>query len=668
MLKMNKVTKNIKPMAEVATARHRPNTKKKLCGIIPCHFAATTENFWRGALVVLVCLLISIYIGSETSSSTLLGPSTSSISIISSNSTINNENNNKENNNKQTHSQYVAHIHNLLAANQPSLALNQVVEAQQQQNGIYYQDSIQLTMLLGISHATLNQCDQAIQAYSKAVQLIAKHEKEKEKLQPSASTKPTLDDENEDSPNVNMMISSNDLKDYTIKAMTWIGVCHRRLGNTEEGLPWLEASVAKIDNDSSGRESRHQLAHSYLAQGRYLDSAEQLAFIFQNSNAKQQQNQKNSARLEDADYYLLSIILSTLEEWELLAQSLHHCMAHACSLATTAYSAAQIYVEHAVALEQCGRLEESLVQQQIAADLLLQQEVDNGNNINNNNFTARVREMGTAYLQSARQRGQQRAEFSTKDQEKWQSLVRILLTATAHSPTPWSIIKHRHVQGFNYPIPVELIEQVRQERIDDQHDSTIQPNSSISKVPTFTTLPNKTTACVNHYTCLQLSIYTLEDCIFYAQVQSARLQQQLISGNGGIDIMTYSDFPRETYPKLGPTTPLHVGMYTADLRAHPMLPLIRTFLKYTSSSSSHYYEEELSVKVTLYHTAADPAILKEMKPYVHEMVACTRADWQSCVKHARQHKVHVWLETTGRTGTVVYCSHVDSILAQFTST
>jgi hypothetical protein len=80
-----------------------------------------------------------------------------------------------------------------------------------------------------------------------------------------------------------------------------------------------------------------------------------------------------------------------------------------------------------------------------------------------------------------------------------------------------------------------------------------------------------------------------------------------------------------------------------------MLPLIRTFLEYTSSLST--FGEDLLVKVTLYHTAADPAILKEMKPYVHEMVACTRDAWADCVKHARQHKIHVWLETTGRTGT-----------------
>lgn len=120
--------------------------------------------------------------------------------------------------------------------------------------------------------------------------------------------------------------------------------------------------------------------------------------------------------------------------------------------------------------------------------------------------------------------------------------------------------------------------------------------------------------------------------------------------------MAYSDFPRDAYPKLGPTTVLHVGIYTADLRAHPMLPLIRAFLKYTSSASLRRHDDEdlMMVKVTLYHTAADPDILKEMKQYINndmDMVACTREAWQDCVKHARQRQVHVWLETTGRTGT-----------------
>jgi tetratricopeptide (TPR) repeat protein len=652
---MNKV-KN-KPKTKAATGKHLRQSKLGN-GKLP-NFA--TENNRLCVGVILACLLASIFIATDKTTGKLhhddaVLSSSSSSSAAPLISTTNNKSNSLAfvNNIKQ-HSQYVAHIHNLLAANQASLAMQQVVQGQE-----IYEDSIPLSMLLGISHVTLNQCPAAIQAYSRALTLISKQQQQT-----------TSAENQDDSLSHGIFVSRQDLADYKIKAMIWIGVCHRRLGNAQQAIQWLEASVAlstttanEDENghmSSDGRESRHQLAHSYLAQARYVDSAEQLAVIFQPPKSSSSVV-KNAETATDADYYLLSIILSTMEEWPLLEQALSHCLAHACSLTTTGYPAAQIHVEHALALQQCGRGPESLVQLQKAADLL----ATGGDGTNNS--MVRVREMAHAYLQSSRQRSQQqRAEASSPfDQEKWQSVVQSLWNSTRNTPTAWSIIKHRHVQGFNYPIPIDLLDQVDQEIKEDQGDAllSLPASSSTHKIPTFTTLPNRTAPCVNHYTCLQLSMYSLENCIFYAQVQSARLQQHLIrtqKQHNSINVMTYSDFNRDVYPTLDNENPatsgstrLHIGIYTADLRAHPMLPLIRTFLKYTSLL--RHEQDDLMVKVTLYHTAADAAILQEMKQYMdHDdnMVACTREAWQDCVQHARQHQVQVWLETTGRTGTCI---------------
>jgi hypothetical protein len=198
--------------------------------------------------------------------------------------------------------------------------------------------------------------------------------------------------------------------------------------------------------------------------------------------------------------------------------------------------------------------------------------------------------------------------------------------------------------------------------LQEQQRNQQQGGVLASSMPTLShrTLPSS-------FTCLTLPDYSLADCNFVAQIQSARLQQRLLqqeqtaSTNGrrstGIPVQTYhSGFTRHDYPAAKATTePLHIGVFSADLRPHPMLNLLRAFVKYASSSASKY-----TVKITLYHVSADPTILEEMKGYYrkqelghrHDLmdVACTNQEWQECVIHARQNKVMVWLETTGQTG------------------
>lgn len=59
-----------------------------------------------------------------------------------------------------------------------------------------------------------------------------------------------------------------------------------------------------------------------------------------------------------------------------------------------------------------------------------------------------------------------------------------------------------------------------------------------------------------------------------------------------------------------------------------------------------------NVRVTLYHTKSDAATLEQwfQGHIVDDTVQCFKDKWWDCVKHARQHKVQVWLETTGATG------------------
>jgi hypothetical protein len=106
-------------------------------------------------------------------------------------------------------------------------------------------------------------------------------------------------------------------------------------------------------------------------------------------------------------------------------------------------------------------------------------------------------------------------------------------------------------------------------------------------------------------------VYSLEDCGFAPEVAAQRDEQQ-VDSEFDIMRMTTNDFAavRYLYPRINienSATPLHVGLFSGDIRPHPMLPLVTVFLKHLPTN----------MKVT-YHEGANPAYLAKLLPYVDE--------------------------------------------------
>lgn len=574
---------------------------------------------------------------------------------------------------QKLHDDFLGHAQKLLLAGQMEPALDEIGAAQE-----VYPQSSDLMVHLGIAHATMDQCEKAIAAYEKTLELISQKYN-------NTSTRRR-----------GRKMADTDYG-YQTQALTWLGVCHRRLGSGSSSsslssslsssdssskdqahqlaLEWLEKSVA---HNGRQRENRHHLAVSYLGMGRFVDCVEQLTEILTMGSSSSSLGGGEAAMTseevapKDVDYSLLSQVLSAMEEWSLLVQVLNLCISHTCSFATGSsrgggYTRLRAQIEYAVALDQAGRHDESRVEMQKAADFIMASS-SNQQQMSPDESMQEVHQKAAVFFQGSRQRAQKAAASRATDnsrseqsqQEKWITISETFQSLSQTGvPAAWSIVHKRHVLGFDWPIPEDLVQKVHQEIEDDkamalqeqtQHQGStgfgIQAGATVSHRPSL----------VSHFTCLTLPVYSLADCNFIAQVQSARLQQQL-RRQQTVAIQTYSTgFEPQDYANLQrePEKPLHIGVFSADLRPHPMLNLLRAFLKYASMPL-------LNVKVTLYHVSSEPSILNEMRRYyrnqdgattsmILEDVACTKELWHECVEHARRTKVMVWLETTGPTG------------------
>jgi hypothetical protein len=101
---------------------------------------------------------------------------------------------------------------------------------------------------------------------------------------------------------------------------------------------------------------------------------------------------------------------------------------------------------------------------------------------------------------------------------------------------------------------------------------------------------------VRAFTCHTLPMFTLEDCNFAAVVEAHLLQKKLVD-KFHVQVMDYHRFRKEDFAGDGP---LRIGLFSGDIRSHPMMSLLHAFFKY-----SHPLRD---IHVTLYHVSSDLSI------------------------------------------------------------
>jgi predicted O-linked N-acetylglucosamine transferase (SPINDLY family) len=212
-------------------------------------------------------------------------------------------------------------------------------------------------------------------------------------------------------------------------------------------------------------------------------------------------------------------------------------------------------------------------------------------------------------------------------------LYQPLLRSTEKDPA-WSIMYKRHVKRFQWPIPNALVAQAKGTLA---LQGEIFASSGSTASPIFDDM-------VEMFTCLAIPIFDLKDCILSAKVFANRRVRAI--QRDGVRIMGYDDFERSKFQSLSLENPLHVGLFSGDVRGHPMLSLLHAFVRRTHEMSD--------VRVTLYHAGEDPLVLDAIRPYVDGTKKCFKTNYVDCLSHARQSRVQVWLETTGSTGEGVH--------------
>jgi predicted O-linked N-acetylglucosamine transferase (SPINDLY family)/Flp pilus assembly protein TadD len=394
--------------------------------------------------------------------------------------------------------------------------------------------------------------------------------------------------------------SKNNKKDSLAisKALTWIGVCHRRLGRPGEAIPWLERSREQYPENS---ENLYHLCFSYDADGRLVDAARALAAAM---------------KLEMRDLYfeLLSQVLSAMGFWDILNLAWGACLKEdgQCRLDK---NPSPYHVQYAIALRKTGYQQEAIKQLEIAAKL-------SGNSLAAMEMTA-----DQYYIQA--QSNRHRAKDIPTDEDALyrmhQEFVDIFTPLfTDVNLTAWSIIRDRHVMSFRWPIPEDLVKRAK-DTLEEQK-RIFHQTGQVKDV-------------VRAFTCLTLPIFTLEDCNFAAVVEARHLQKKL-DDELHLQVMDYHSFRKEDFA--GDDGPLRIGLFSSDIRSHPMMSLLHAFLNH-----SHPRKD---VHVTLYHVSSDPFYLDRFRSLVDDEKECDGGLWAECVKHARRHRVQVWLETTGPTG------------------
>lgn len=379
------------------------------------------------------------------------------------------------------------------------------------------------------------------------------------------------------------------------QALTWVGVCSRRLGQNGLALKYLKKSV----EFHATHEARYHLAASLAVARKIRESVDEIIRAMM-------------METKDEDVQLLSNLLGSMKAWELLDRVLHHCLTNACTLGSSVYPKYRILMERGVAVESLGRSEEA--QQYYGTAHALSGLSENQFRSELLGFARMVRENS----ESVYGKGMEEAVIEIDRRE-----VSELLEPWFEETKPaWRIIFDRILAG-QWPMSSVLrnaaVEELATQRVIFEHD----PSATLSRV-------------VKSFECLLIPLFNVTDCVFAAKY-FARTQHDDVRAHG----VETSTFLPSNFPELGESDVLHVGLFSADLRPHPMFSLVAGFVKNAPKNR---------VKVTLFHRGANPDWLSVLEPFVAASHAVNTSAIGETLLFAKESKIHVWLETTGHTG------------------
>ena len=131
------------------------------------------------------------------------------------------------------------------------------------------------------------------------------------------------------------------------KCLTWMGVCLRRLGRTQEAFQYLHLAVESADDSNNniiepGRDSYVHLALSYQMDNQHVAAVRWWAKALENSPDK---------ILRAKDIQRLADVLRIISHWRLLSTALQACLL-ACPDYIETYPEYKLHMELAGALEQ----------------------------------------------------------------------------------------------------------------------------------------------------------------------------------------------------------------------------------------------------------------------------------------------------------------------------
>jgi len=462
----------------------------------------------------------------------------------------------------RTASAYAVHGASLINSHQTEAALNELNEG-----AAIYPNNQSILLNLAIAHHHARNWQSALEIYKRVVDLTATTATSKKRTE-------------------------KDLRERA-QALSGLGSVYRRLKEWEQSLDSFRKSLQTVET----LETRRLYADAFLNLGRYRDSTEEIFRAFSSDLTVK-------AVSMDSHFRILAESLASLGCWNLLEQTMNHCIQQACTFSYKPFDKTQINVMYAIALQQ---QKDAKMDSQLAkmTDLL-------------GVPGHRIQEMINLHLKRFQSN---RNEISDKTCADLTELLPPIFLEQAQKS--WSIVQQRHLQSFSWPIPSDLLTKTRNE-MDNQ------------KTLVATKGHQHSDTLIDPFNCLGFPFFNLDDCIFVSRVKALQRQDAIIARYGAPAILRPDDFSRDDFPADG--NALHVGLFSGDLRIHPMLPLVLAFLKHSN------------VQITLYHSSADPDVLGDLLPYVNADFGFEKSRWKSALDHARAHRVQVWLEMSGSTG------------------
>ncbi len=308
-------------------------------------------------------------------------------------------------------------------------------------------------------------------------------------------------------------------------------------------------------------------------------------------------------RQEDcpADYMLLSSILSGLGDWQNNAWILQRCLEKAAFNSPT--EQAQVCLQLGASYQQLGRSKDALACFRNAAEL----------DPRSFGQSEQIGEECRKFILQA-EKNLHVFESSGTLGVALDAIPAQLRRIEAIGARPW-IQARNNQQRFQWPLGHE--DEIRLEM------------SELRRIWRKDSQDARLANLVNPYQCLSLPMFSAQDCKWVARAFAQQTRA------------TFKRCYRHDPIDFDECEKLHVGLYTADLRVHPMLSLLRAFLR-------HYDGDRL--RVSVFHNSADPSVLQEVQPLVAETVDITTVPDEKVAMEIHKRKVQVLLDCTGRTG------------------